>query len=124
MNTKQICLSLLASASILSGFAQAQSLPKAADGILVNATGMTLYTFDKDAAGSGISNCNGPCATNWPPLLAPAQIPASKYSIVTREDGSKQLAYDGKPLYLYAADKQAGERKGDNFKDVWHVIKQ
>src|SRR5919199_2739139 len=37
---------------------------------LVDAKGMTLYTFDKDSAGK--SACNGPCAGNWPPLAAPA----------------------------------------------------
>jgi predicted lipoprotein with Yx(FWY)xxD motif len=39
------------------------------NGMLVGANGMTLYTFDKDTAGSGKSVCNGPCATNWPPLM-------------------------------------------------------
>ena len=43
---------------------------KVMDGVLTNSAGMTLYTFDKDAAGVGKSTCNGPCATNWPPLLA------------------------------------------------------
>ena len=40
---------------------------KLADGVLVAANGMTLYTFDKDMANSGKSACNGPCATLWPP---------------------------------------------------------
>lgn len=125
MKIRQICLSLSCAAMLLGGYsvAQAQSMPKAADGVLVSASGMTLYSFDKDVAGSGKSTCNGPCATNWPPVPAPAQLPAGKYSVVTRDDGSSQLAYDGKPLYLYAADKQAGERNGDNFKNVWHVVK-
>src|SRR3972149_3592382 len=39
-------------------------------GMLVNSAGMTLYTFDKDAPGSGKSTCNRPCAVNWPPLKA------------------------------------------------------
>jgi predicted lipoprotein with Yx(FWY)xxD motif len=38
--------------------------------VLTGSNGMTLYVFDKDAAGSGKSMCNGPCATNWPPLFA------------------------------------------------------
>ncbi|MCH8621792.1 hypothetical protein [Undibacterium sp. TS12] len=126
MKIRKIGLALLASTMLFNGYslAQAQTLPKVSDGILVSATGMTLYTFDKDAAGSGQSNCNGPCAGNWPPLIAPVQLPTGKYSVVTREDGSKQLAYAGKPLYLYAADKQVGDRKGDNFKDVWHIVKE
>ena len=43
---------------------------KTMHGVLVGAGGMTLYSFDRDAADSGKSVCNGPCATNWPPLLA------------------------------------------------------
>ncbi|MES2037922.1 MAG: hypothetical protein V4495_08800 [Pseudomonadota bacterium] len=124
MKTRQICLALLTSATFICGFAQAQSAPKVADGVLVSDTGMTLYSFDKDVAGSGKSTCNGPCAANWPPVAVPAKLPSGKYSVVTRDDGSTQLAYDGKPLYLYAADKKAGERTGDNFKNVWHLVKE
>ena len=92
-------------------------------GVLVAASGMTLYTFDNDKSGSGKSVCNGPCAALWPPLMATADQPAGQYSVVTRDDGSRQLAYKGKPLYLYKADQKAGNRTGDNFKDVWHIVK-
>lgn len=68
--------------------------------------------------------CNGPCIALWPAVSAPADAkPEGDYSIVTRDDGSKQWAYQGKPLYTYTADKKAGDATGDNFKDVWHVIK-
>ncbi|HEY9381366.1 MAG TPA: hypothetical protein VIQ01_08985, partial [Burkholderiales bacterium] len=46
------------------------------------------------------------------------------YSLVVRDDGTKQWAYEGMPLYLYAADKKAGDRTGDNVKNAWHVIKK
>lgn len=92
------------------------------DGMLVDSKGMTVYTFDKDTANSGKSACNGPCAKLWPPV-APMGMPAAPYSTVTRDDGSMQLAYQGKPLYLYEQDKKAGDRTGDNFKDIWHVVK-
>lgn len=99
------------------------ALTKKSDGILVNSAGMTLYIFDKDVAGSGKSGCNGPCAGIWPALTA-AGVPATPpYSVVTRDDGAMQLAYNGKPLYLYVSDKKPGDRAGDNFKDVWHVVK-
>lgn len=96
---------------------------KAMNGILTDSKGMTVYTFDKDAANSGKSVCNGPCAKLWPPV-APMGTPAAPYSTVTRDDGSAQLAYDGKPLYLYEKDQKPGDRDGDNFKDIWHVVKQ
>ncbi|MFC6519934.1 hypothetical protein ACFQAT_09275 [Undibacterium arcticum] len=109
---------------MISGAAFGQTGPtKKSDGILVTAASMTLYTFDKDVAGSGKSACNGPCAAIWPPVSAPSAQLGAPYSVVTRDDGSMQLAYNGKPLYLYAADKKPGDRAGDNFKDVWHVVK-
>lgn len=107
-----------------SSTAFAQSVPvKKADGILVTSEGMTVYTFDKDTANSGKSVCNGGCATAWPPVSAAGVKAAEPYSVVTRDDGSAQLAYKGKPLYLFASDKKAGDRNGDNVKDVWHVVK-
>jgi len=91
-----------------SGHALAQTPAKVADGVLTNASGMTLYTFDKDSAGSGKSTCNGPCAANWPPLMAKEGEQASgDYSIVTRDDGAKQWAYKGKPLYLWGKGPEA-----------------
>ena len=96
-----------------------------ASGALVAPSGMTLYTFDKDMANSGKSACNGPCAALWPPMMATAtDQPVGAYSIVTRDDGSRQWAYKGKPVYTYKPDQKAGDRTGDNFKDVWHIIKE
>jgi len=93
-------------------------------GALVAPNGMTLYTFDKDAAGSGKSTCNGPCAALWPPAMAAADAkPEGELTLVTRDDGTKQWAYKGKPVYLYAADKKPGEMAGDKFRDMWHIIK-
>ncbi|KQW87899.1 hypothetical protein ASC94_25745 [Massilia sp. Root418] len=101
--------------------AHAQDLKKDG-GVLVTGTGMTVYTFDKDVAGSGKSACSGPCIQNWPAVAAPEKV-AEPYSVVTREDGSRQLAYKGKPLYTFVKDAKAGDRSGDNVKDVWHVVK-
>lgn len=116
-----VCAALAAALLLSSGSALAQSLKKT-DGVLVDASGMTVYTFDKDKAGSGKSACNGPCATMWPPVPVTGERVAAPYSVVTRDDGGKQLAYKGKPLYLYAEDSKPGDRKGDKMKDVWHVV--
>jgi predicted lipoprotein with Yx(FWY)xxD motif len=107
---RKTLVALFAAAAIgLAGCSTIYGAPppptKVMDGVLTNAAGMTLYTFDKDAAGSGKSECNGPCATNWPPLLSAADAKASgDYTIITRNDGAKQWAYKGKPLYTYRAD--------------------
>lgn len=88
---------------------------------LVDAKGMTLYTFDKDADGK--SACKGPCATNWPPLPAAADAtPMGAYTIVVRDDGDKQWAYKGKPLYRWSKDKAPGDITGDGLLNgAWHV---
>jgi predicted lipoprotein with Yx(FWY)xxD motif len=91
--------------------------------MFVDAKGMTLYTFDKDTDGK--SACNGPCATNWPPLMATADAkPMVAWTVVTRDDGSKQWAYKGKPLYTWVKDTKPGDTTGDGFMNgVWHVAK-
>lgn len=95
-----------------------------ADGVLTDAKGMTLYVFDKDAAASGKSVCNGPCATNWPPLLAADGDKATgDWSVISRDDGRKQWAYKGKPVYTWIKDQKPGERTGDGFNNVWHVAR-
>lgn len=94
-------------------------------GVMTDTRGMTLYVFDKDTAGSGKSVCNGPCAKNWPPLMAAADAkPTGDWSIVTRDDGTRQWAYRGKPLYLWAKDARPGDKSGDGVNNAWHVIKQ
>jgi len=94
------------------------------NGVLATPTGATVYTFDKDTVGSGKSACNGPCAQLWPPVAAQAADAASgDWSLVTRDDGSKQWAYKGAPIYTFSKDAKPGDTTGDKFKDVWHVIK-
>lgn len=95
-----------------------------ANGVLTGSNGMTLYTFDKDVAGSGKSMCNGPCASNWPPLAAAADaMNQGEYSIITRDDGSKQWAFKGKPLYFWTKDQKPGDQSGHGFNGVWQVAK-
>ena len=86
---------------------------------------MTLYIYTKDVAGSGKSVCNGMCATNWPPLLVDGSPAVSSgYSIITRDDGKKQLAFNGMPLYFYAKDTKPGDKIGDGRSEgAWQIIK-
>ena len=95
------------------------------NGVLTASNSMTLYTFTKDVAGSGKSVCNGMCATNWPPLLVEGSSSVSgPYAVIIRDDGKKQLAYKGMPLYFYINDTKRGERTGDGRADgAWRVIK-
>ena len=89
--------------------------------VLVDANGMTLYTFDKDTAGT--SNCYDTCAENWPPAVASASDkPTGDLTIIKRKDGTLQWADDGKPLYTFKQDAKPGDVTGDKKNDVWHVV--
>jgi predicted lipoprotein with Yx(FWY)xxD motif len=86
--------------------------------------GMTLYTFDKDT--NGISNCYNGCAQIWPPYTSGAVAQSNfppNISVITRTDGSKQFAWNGKPLYYYASDTKAGDTMGDGVGGTWHIVK-
>jgi len=77
--------------------------------VFTNDAGMTLYVFDKDSGGK--SACNGACAGNWPPLMAAAgAMPMNDYTVIAREDGAKQWAYKGRPLYTWKNDKKPRRR--------------
>jgi predicted lipoprotein with Yx(FWY)xxD motif len=77
---------------------------KITDAGLNDANGMPLYTYASDTT-PGKSACNGPCAAAWPPLPATAtDKDAGDWIVITRDDGSKQWAYKGKPLYTFARD--------------------
>ena len=124
---KSIAFTAFAIAFAASGAAfaadPAATAPMAKNGMFVDAKGMTLYTFDKDTAGK--SACNGPCAKNWPPLLVADGAKASgNWSTVTRDDGLKQWAYKGKPLYAWVKDTKPGDTTGDGFLNgAWHIAR-
>lgn len=114
---------LFAAALVLILTVSAQAQPKVTEGVLTDPAGMSLYWFDGDVPGSGKSTCNGPCAANWPPLLAKADTAATgDYSIITRDDGQKQWAYKNRPLYRWINDKKPGETTGDGYRGgMWHL---
>jgi predicted lipoprotein with Yx(FWY)xxD motif len=97
--------------------------------VLVNANGRTLYLFEKDK--NRKSSCSGACAQAWPPLIthgspkATSAAQASKLGSTKRADGRMQVTYAGHPLYTFAADKKAGDTKGeevDAFGAEWYAL--
>lgn len=103
-----------------SAASRAEAPVKVAGGVLTTAAGMTLYTYDSDQGGK--SSCNGPCASNWPPLIAPDnEVGDGAYGVIMRDDGKKQWTYKGKPLYQFVKDKTPGDKVGDGLKNVWHA---
>ncbi|MCU7648163.1 MULTISPECIES: COG4315 family predicted lipoprotein [Pseudomonas] len=115
---------LVGAALALPTLALAAEPAMSKDGMLVDHKGMTLYTFAKDADGK--SMCNDKCAANWPPLMAEAGDKAEgKWTVIKRDDGKMQWAYDGKPLYGFVMDKKAGDMTGEGKMDgAWKVAKQ
>ena len=94
---------------------------------LVAANGLTLYIFTPDEP--GVSNCNGGCAVAWPPLtVEEGAMPVAgagvngELSLITRDDGTQQVALDGAALYFYQDDAAPGEANGQDVNDVWFVI--
>jgi len=85
--------------------------------VLVDGTGRVLYVDENDKPGAPA--CTGGCLTIWPPLKATGAITvgpgltASKYTTVTASDGTKQVAVNGSPLYLFAG-KPAGDASGQD----------
>jgi len=96
---------------------------------LTGEDGKTLYVFKKDTQGSGKSTCNAGCADKWPAFTLDGSeqatagdgVTASKISMITRDDGTKQVAYDGWPLYYFASDSAAGDVNGQGVGEVWFV---
>ena len=90
--------------------------------VYADAKGMTLYTFDKDET-PGKSSCVGECAKAWPPVAASADAKTfGAWSTITRDDGSKQWAYAGKPLYTFAKDTKVGDATGNGAAEgTWHI---
>jgi len=96
---------------------------------LTGSSGRALYLWAADSRGE--STCSGACARVWPPLLASATpnaaggVNSSDLGTIVRSDGSKQVTYNGHPLYYYVADPGAGTTHGqgsDSFGAKWWLV--
>lgn len=95
---------------------------------LVGPNGHALYLFANDA--TGVSNCSGGCAQNWPPLtVAAGTAPTAAEGVsgtldaIDRDDGTRQVTLDGHPLYFFVGDTAAGQTTGDGVGGVWSVAR-
>jgi predicted lipoprotein with Yx(FWY)xxD motif len=108
-------LTMICAAALLGSTVSAMA------GMIMDAKGNTLYIFDKDKG--GVSACYDACAAKWPPYLGKADDKLTEgWTLVDRTDGTKQWAYDGKPMYYFAGDAKPGDKAGDGLGGVWHVI--
>lgn len=113
---------------VISSYSFAGVMPIAVDTdlVLVDAQGMSLYIFTPDTP--DVSNCKGNCLKAWPAAsLTPEEVEkvkASKtFGVITRDDGTKQLTLDRRPLYYYVGDEKAGDRVGQGIGGVWFLLK-
>ena len=95
--------------------------------VVVDAKGFTVYYFKPDVAGSGKSACTGACLAAWPAVVASGAAPSAigvtgKLGVITRDDGTKQVTVDGRPVYTFANDKAPGQVNGQSIKDVWFAV--
>ena len=97
--------------------------------VLTNGSGKAVYLWVKDTG--DMSNCNGACAGAWPPVTttgtptAAGSAKASDIGTITRSDGTKQVTYDGHPLYYFSGDSGAGSATGqgsDSFGAKWWLV--
>jgi predicted lipoprotein with Yx(FWY)xxD motif len=100
-----------------------------AGSFLTNGSGRAIYLWEKDSMNS--SACSGGCASAWPPVTATGALTASgsvnkaDLSTFTRSDGTKQVAYDGHPLYYFEGDSGPGTDTGqgsDAFGAKWWLV--
>ena len=96
---------------------------------LTGTSGRALYIWVADPKGK--SNCMGACAKAWPPLTASSMpkvaggVHAADLSLITRSDGTKQVAYQGRPLYYFVGDPTKGTTRGqgnNGFGAKWWLI--
>lgn len=96
---------------------------------LTDGSGRTVYLWVKDTTGK--SACSGACAGAWPPVTASGTVTAaggvktSDLSTITRSGGTKQVTYDGHPLYYFAGDSGPGQDSGqgsDGFGAKWWLV--
>jgi len=84
--------------------------------------GLALYIYTPDTGNT--STCNAGCAEDWPPLYADrGAVATGGFTIVTRQNGSAQWAYNNQPLYFYIGDDAPGVVNGDGADTVWFVAR-
>jgi predicted lipoprotein with Yx(FWY)xxD motif len=112
-----------------SGGTVIKTASSSAGTFLTDGSGKAVYLWVKDTGST--SNCTGACAGAWPPVTttgtptASGGAKASDLGTTTRSDGTKQVTYDGHPLYYYAGDSGPGTASGqgsDSFGAKWWLV--
>lgn len=117
------------SAASSAGSTVISTASSSAGAFLTNGSGRAVYMFDKD--GTDKSNCSGQCATYWPPVTTTGTVTASGSAVkadlgtIARSGATKQVTYDGHPLYYYEGDTGSGTVNGQgrtDFGAYWWLL--
>ena len=100
--------------------------------VLVDSQGAALYAAEQEANGKVL--CTGSCTSIWKPLTVSGGMPTAgdgldgTLGVMSRPDGSRQVTFDGRLLYTFAEDEDAGTVTGNGAADsfdgksfTWHV---
>ena len=91
----------------------ADEIPDANGQALVNAKGMAIYAFDGNVKREDPACSGSPCVSHWQPLAAPEMAsPVGDFTVVVRNDETRQWAYKGKPLFTFDGDYENGYAAG------------
>lgn len=110
-----------------SGVAAVRTAPSRLGDIAVDAGGMTVYVFDQDEIGSGVSSCKGSCLQAWPPVLSESDQPIVEgidavIGVIPGPEGTHQITINGRPIYRYADDTAPGDLYGQAVGSVWWAV--
>ena len=119
-----VILFLSANSAIAASFSKEDPPFRQRGDILVEIKGRGVYTYDGDKVANQ-SDCFAQCRLLWPPVYAEDDAkPKGSFTIfVRKDDGKRQWAFKGKPLYRWVSDKKRGDAGGDGVAGVWRLIK-
>jgi predicted lipoprotein with Yx(FWY)xxD motif len=93
--------------------------------VLALADGYVVYTYGNDTKG-GQPTCTSSCASIWGAVTGQPQASAATtlpgvLGTVTLSNGTKQITYNGYPLYIYKPGKVLATT-GNGMGGEWHVV--
>lgn len=100
--------------------------------ILTNSHGSSLYGLSNEIGGK--LACTGKCLQVWPPVLVSTNVTkvslgagvTGEVGFVTRSATTKQVTFDGYPLYTFVKDTGAGQTHGEGivaFGGTWGLLR-
>jgi predicted lipoprotein with Yx(FWY)xxD motif len=105
---------------------QAIQKPSLSGVAMSNPAGLTLYRLTNDSAGT--PTCTGACASTWFAQPAGSTLPTAPsgfsgvFGSVTGVNGTKQLTYNGWPVYYYSGDSSSTDANGQGSGGVWFAV--